>query len=449
MVGVGQPPRSSTRKGTAVKKSYQKGAGSASGEVIVPDEVTISLTEIAASAKEGLLALAVGTGLKVMEAMFAEDVDRLCGPKGKHNEERSGYRHGTESGAVTLGGRRLPIQRPRVRASDGSEELSVPSYALFSSTEVLGRLAMERMLAGLSTRRYGVGLEPVGEKITAAASGTSRSAVSRRFTQATETALVDLLARPLDDLDLVAIMIDGVHFAEHCCVVAMGIDISGVKHPLALLEGATENATLARELLVGLRERGLDATKPILVVIDGAKALARAVLDVFNHPVIQRCQQHKIGNVKDRLPEKLRGVVERRMRAAYRADSAVEAEGRLLALARELEKTHPGAAASLREGLEETLTVIRLGLPPTLQRTMRSTNPVESLLSICREHAGNVKRWQNGQMALRWCAAGMLEAEKQFRRVNGHLHLPALRAALEREIRAEEIKKECYNKDVA
>lgn len=432
-----------------MKKSYQKGAGSASGEVIVPDEVTISLTEIAASAKEGLLALAVGTGLKVMEAMFAEDVDRLCGPKGKHNEERSGYRHGTESGAVTLGGRRLPIQRPRVRASDGSEELSVPSYALFSSTEVLGRLAMERMLAGLSTRRYGVGLEPVGEKITAAASGTSRSAVSRRFTQATETALVDLLARPLDDLDLVAIMIDGVHFAEHCCVVAMGIDISGVKHPLALLEGATENATLARELLVGLRERGLDATKPILVVIDGAKALARAVLDVFNHPVIQRCQQHKIGNVKDRLPEKLRGVVERRMRAAYRADSAVEAEGRLLALARELEKTHPGAAASLREGLEETLTVIRLGLPPTLQRTMRSTNPVESLLSICREHAGNVKRWQNGQMALRWCAAGMLEAEKQFRRVNGHLHLPALRAALEREIRAEEIKKECYNKDVA
>jgi len=177
-------------------------------------------------------------------------------------------------------------------------------------------------------------------------------------------------------------MIDGVHFAEHCCVVAMGIDITGVKYPLALLEGATENATLARELLVGLRERGLDATKPILVVIDGAKALRRAVLDVFDHPVIQRCQQHKIGNVKDRLPEKLRGVVERRMRAAYRADSSVAAEGQLLTLARELERAHPGAAASLREGLAETLTVIRLGLPPTLIRTMRSTNPIESLLSI-------------------------------------------------------------------
>lgn len=244
-------------------------------------------------------------------------------------------------------------------------------------------------------------------------------------------------------------MIDGVHFAEHCCVVAMGIDITGVKYPLALLEGATENATLARELLVGLRERGLDATKPILVVIDGAKALRRAVLDVFDHPVIQRCQQHKIGNVKDRLPEKLRGVVERRMRAAYRADSSVAAEGQLLTLARELERAHPGAAASLREGLAETLTVIRLGLPPTLIRTMRSTNPIESLLSICREHAGNVKRWQNRQMALRWCAAGMLEAGKQFRRVNGHLHLPALRAALEREIHAESIAEECYNKDVA
>lgn len=432
-----------------MKKTYQKSTESASAKVVVPDEVTIGLAEIAASAQEGLLALAVGTGLKVMEAMFAEDAKRLCGPKNKHNEKRSGYRHGTEGGSVTLGGRRLPVSRPRVRAADGSGELSLGSYALFSSTEVLGHLALERMLGGLSTRRYQVGLEPVGSQVEKRQTGTSRSAVSRRFMAATERALAELLARPLHELDLVAIMIDGVHFAEHCCVVALGIDITGVKHPLALLEGATENATLARELLVGLRERGLDVSRPILVVIDGAKALRRAVTDVFDHAVIQRCQQHKIGNVKDRLPEKLRGVVERRMRAAYRAASSVEAEGQLLTLARELERTHPGAAASMREGLEETLTVIRLGLPPTLQRTMRSTNPIESMLSICREHSSNVKRWQGGQMTLRWCAAGMLEAEKQFRRVNGHLHVPTLRAALEREIRAEEISEECYNKDVA
>jgi hypothetical protein len=432
-----------------VKKTYQKSAESASADVVMPEEVTIGLAEIAASAKEGLLALAVGTGLQVMEAMFASDVERLCGPKNKHNSERVGYRHGTGDGSVTLGGRRLPVRRPRMRASDGSEELGLPSYALFSSTEVLGRLAMERMLAGLSSRRYRVGLEPVGEKIEGAAAGTSRSAVSRRFIAATETALAELLARPLDGLDLVAIMIDGVHFAEHCCVVALGIDIMGVKHPLALVEGSTENATLARELLVGLRERGLDATRPVLAVIDGAKALRRAVLDVFDHPVIQRCQQHKIKNVRDRLPERLRGVVEQRMRAAYRAESAVEAEAQLLSLARELERTHPGAAVSLREGLPETLTVTRLGLPPTLIRTMRSTNPVESMLSICREHAANVKRWQGGQMALRWCAAGMLEAQKQFRRVNGHLHLPALRAALESEVHAQTIDEECYNEHIA
>lgn len=432
-----------------MNKTYQRSVRSASTKVMVPGEVTIGLAEIAASAQEGLLALAVGTGLRVMEAMFAEDVKRLCGPKNKHNEKRAGYRHGTEGGSVTLGGRRLPVERPRVRAADGSGELSLGSYELFSSTEVLGRLALERMLGGLSTRRYRVGLEPVGSAVEKRQTGTSRSAVSRRFMAATERALAELLARPLHELDLVAIMIDGVHFAEHCCVVALGIDIAGVKHPLALLEGSTENATLARELLVGLRERGLEVSRPILVVVDGAKALRRAVTDVFDHPVIQRCQQHKIGNVKDRLPEKLRGVVERRMRAAYRAASSVEAEGQLLTLARELERTHPGAAASLREGLEETLTVIRLGLPPTLVRTMRSTNPIESMLSICREHSSNVKRWQGGQMTLRWCAAGMLEAQKQFRRVNGHLHLPALRAALEREIRAEEISKECYNKDVA
>ena len=338
-----------------MKKTYQKSAESASADVVMPEEVTIGLAEIAASAKEGLLALAVGTGLQVMEAMFASDVERLCGPKNKHNSERVGYRHGTGDGSVTLGGRRLPVRRPRMRASDGSEELGLPSYALFSSTEVLGRLAMERMLAGLSSRRYRVGLEPVGEKIEGAAAGTSRSAVSRRFIAATETALAELLARPLDGLDLVAIMIDGVHFAEHCCVVALGIDIMGVKHPLALVEGSTENATLARELLVGLRERGLDATRPVLAVIDGAKALRRAVLDVFDHPVIQRCQQHKIKNVRDRLPERLRGVVEQRMRAAYRAESAVEAEAQLLSLARELKEDSPRGGRVFARGATRDL----------------------------------------------------------------------------------------------
>jgi transposase-like protein len=318
-----------------------------------------------------------------------------------------------------------------VRAADGSGELHLPSYDLFSSTEILGRLALEKMLAGLSSRRYPAGLEPAGQAVEEAAAATSKSAVSRRFVAATETALEQLMTRRLDDLDLVALMIDGARFGEHTCVVALGIGIDGTKHPLAVEEGSTENATLATDLITGLRERGLDVTRPILAVLDGAKALTRAVKDVFDQPLIHRCQQHKIRNVRDRLPEKMRTVAEKRMRAAYHAESALKAEGLLTELAAELDKTHPGAAASLREGLAETLTILRLGVPPTLARTLRSTNPIESMIEICREHSKNVKRWRDGTMALRWCAAGMLEADHQFRRVNGHLHLPKLRAALD------------------
>ena len=379
-----------------------------------------------------LLALAVGTGLQVLAAMMEDDVAAACGPKGRHDPQRTATRHGHERGSVTLGGRRVPIERPRMRAVDGSGELPVAAYELFSSTEVLGRVALERMLAGLSTRRYPVGLEPVGTRTQQAATATSRSAVSRRFVAATETALAELLAADLSGLDLVAMMIDGVHFGEHTCVVALGIDIDGTKHPLSLVEGSTENATLVTDLIVGLRERGLDVTEPILIVIDGSKALRRAVLDVFDHPVIGRCQLHKIRNVQDRLPDKLRSVVAARMRRAYHAESALAAEAELTALAAELDKTHPGAAASLREGMAETLTVLRLGVPPTLARTLRSTNAIESMISICRTHASNVKRWRDGQMALRWCAAGMIEAGKQFRRVNGHLHLRSLRDTLEK-----------------
>ena len=403
----------------------------------VSETVSVALDELAADMREGLLALAVGAGLQVMAAIMEQDVAAACGPKGRHDPQRAATRHGHERGSVTLGGRRVAVTRPRMRAADGSGELPVPAYELFSGTEVLGRMVMERMLAGLSTRHYPAGLEPVGARTEQAASATSRSAVSRRFVAATETALAQLLGADLRGLDLVAFMVDGVHFGEHCCVVALGIDIDGVKHPLALVEGSTENATLVTDLIVGLRERGLDVTRPVLAVLDGSKALRRAVVDVFDHPVIARCQLHKIRNVRDRLPEKLRSVVTARMRRAYRAESALAAEAELTALAAELDKTHPGAAASLREGLDETLTVLRLGVPPTLARTLRSTNAIESMISICRDRSANVKRWRDGQMALRWCAAGMVEAGKQFRRVNGHLHLRTLRAALERHVATE------------
>jgi putative transposase len=417
------------RKGTAVQNKYQKN-GLETSAPAVPEMVSVALAELAGELREGLLALAVGTGLQVMAAIMEEDVTAACGPKGRHDPERTAIRHGHGPGSVTLGGRRVPVTRPRMRASDGTGEVSVPSYELFSGTEVLGRMAMERMLAGLSTRRYRVGLEPVGQRTEQAAVSTSRSAVSRRFVAATETTLAELLAADLSKLDLVGLMIDGVHFGEHTCVVALGIGIDGTKHPLSLVEGSTENATLVTDLIVGLRERGLDVTRPILVVLDGSKALRRAVLDVFDRPVLGRCQLHKIRNVEDKLPQKMRSVVAARMRRAYHADSALAAEAELCALAAELDRTHPGAAASLREGMPETLTVLRLNLPPTLARTFRSTNAIESMISICRTHASNVKRWRDGQMAMRWCAAGMVEAGKQFRRVNGHLHLRSLRDTL-------------------
>jgi len=414
-----------------VKKNYQtKAAPAATEELAMPETVTVAMGELAETVKEGLLALAVGAGLQVMQVMMAESVTTLCGPKGRHDADRSAVRHGQEGGSVTLGGRRVPVRRPRVRSADGTAEVAVPAYDLFASTELLGEMALQRMMAKLSTRRYSAGLEPVGSQVDAVARSTSKSAVSRRFVAATESALATMLAADLSGLDLVALMIDGVHFADHLCVVALGIGIDGTKHPLGVVEGDTENTTVVKDLLVGLRERGLDTTRPILCVLDGAKALVAAVKAVFDHPVVHRCQLHKIRNVEAKLPKALASTVAKKMRAAYHDPDALAAEATLEALARDLEKRHPGAAGSLREGLFETLTVTRLGVPPTLARTLRSTNAVESMIEICRDHSTNVKRWRDGQMALRWCAAGMLEASKQFRRVNGFLHLPALRSAL-------------------
>ena len=409
-MGVAKTP---TKKGTTVNNKYQKNTSKTSTMrgLAVPDAVTIAMGEIAEDMREGLLALAVGAGLQVMASLMEADVAAVCGPRGRHDPGRTAVRHGRERGSVTLGGRRVGVARPRMRAT-------------------------------------GTSLPPVGEKVERAASATSKSAVSRRFVAMTETALAELLAAPLGQLDLVALMIDGVHFGEHLCVVALGIGIDGTKHPLGLVEGSTENTTVVTDLLTDLRGRGLDTTRPILVGIDGGKALHAAVTAVFDHPVVQRCQAHKCRNVANKLPDDLAKTVTKKMRAAYQAPSAIIAEAQLQALARELEHTHPGAAGSLREGLSETLTVLRLGVPPTLARTLRSTNCIESMISICRNHSTNVKNWQNGNMALRWCAAGLIEAGKQFRRVNGHLHLPALRTALERHVAEQSVGADRHDETV-
>jgi putative transposase len=421
------------RTGRTTPKKARLEAGRAAQEsaVTLPDTVTVAIAELAGELEEGLLAFVVGTGLKVLDVVLEDEAAAIAGPKGRHDPNRTALRHGSDDGLVTLGGRQVSIRRPRLRSADGQNEVALSTYQLVSSTELLGREAMARMLAKLSTRRYAVGLEPMGEKLTALSRSTSKSAVSRRFVALTESALADLMAADLSELDLVAIMIDGVHFAQHLCVVALGIALDGTKHPLALVEGDTENATVVKRLLVDLRDRGLDVTRPTLFVTDGAKALPAAIKAVFDHPVLARCEEHKVRNVKSHLPKDVACIVERRMRTAYRNPDPLVGHGDLEALAKELDRSHPGAAASLREGLAETFTIGRLGVPPTLARTLRSTNAIESMIEICRDHSTNVKRWRDGTMALRWCAAGMLEAKKQFRRVNGHLHLRALRAALE------------------
>jgi putative transposase len=412
-----------------MKKNYQ--TKNTAAAIAVPDTIAVVMTQLAEELREGLLALAVGTGLQVMDAILEESVTTLCGPRGRHDLERTAVRHGHEDGSVALGGRKVPVRRPRVRSADGSGEVAIPAYEHFSSTEVLGQMAMEKMLAKLSTRRYKLGLEPVGDcgRVAIVRQVPLRGLASLRRTHRDRTGGAS--DSDLGELDLVALMVDGVHFADHLCVVALGIDDAGTKHPLAVTEGDTENATVVKDLFVGLRDRGLDMTRPILVVIDGAKALASAVNAVFDHPVIARCQLHKIRNVESKLPKALAATVSKKMRAIYHYDDALRAEAELTELARQLQKNHPGAAGSLREGLAETLTVMRLKIPPTLARTLRSTNAVESMIEICRDHSTNVKRWRDGEMALRWCAAGMGEATKQFRKVNGFLHLPALRKTLD------------------
>jgi putative transposase len=403
----------------------------------LPGSVQEALGELAGAAKEGLLALSVGVGLGVLHELMEAEVDEVVGPQGKHNLGRTAVRHGHEDGEVTLGGRRVPVERPRTRTADGEREVELVSYAHFAARDPLADAMLERMLAGVSTRRYARTGEPVGSEVDDIARSTSKSAVSREFVSRTREQLIELMSRRLDDLRLAVVMLDGIDLKGRCCVVALGIDTDGVKHPLGLWDGSTENATVATTLLLNLAERGLDVEQGVLVVLDGAKALRKAVRDVFGTDTpVQRCVRHKERNVIDHLPEHARDTVRRRLRAAWALDDHDTALDRLRALADELTRTDPGAAASLREGMEETLTVTRLGVRGNLKRTLASTNPCESMIQTVRRISRNVKHWSSGDMCLRWTAAGMLEAERQFRRITGHGDLAKLAVTVERDIAA-------------
>lgn len=395
---------------------------------LLSPEVAIALAGIREAAKEGLLALCIQVGLETMSTLFEAEMTEKVGPKGQHNPNRQAMRHGYDDGQVVLGGRKISVRRPRARTQDG-QEVDLESYRHFQDEDILARAAFERMLHGLSTRRYVKGLEEIGEAVVAR--GTSKSAISNRFKQITEKALQQLLSMPLNNMDIVVLYIDGIVVAEHTVLVALGVDMQGTKHLLGLWEGATENATVCRELLSSLVERGLEVNKGMLVVIDGSKALRRAVTEVFgDQALIQRCQVHKLRNVLEHLPKEQHAFIKRKLTAAWSEVDASKAEASLQSLAKSLEERYPGAAASLREGLQETLTVNRLMVSAVLRRTVRSTNPIESANEVVKTTARRVKQWRTGKQVLRWVAAGLTEAEKRFRKVKGYRELPQLRASI-------------------
>jgi len=403
-------------------------------EAVLPERVQEALGQLVGAAKEGLLALSVGVGLGVLTELMEEEVDEVVGPKGKHNADRVAVRHGHEDGEVTLGGRRVEVRRPRVRTADGESEVPLQTYEHFADRDPLQRVVLERMLAGVSTRRYRRTQEPVGEEVEIRARSTSKSAVSRTFVERTRQALGELMSRQLSDLRLAVMMLDGLELKGRMMIVALGITPEGVKIPLCLCTGTTENATVATALLSDLVERGLDPEQGMLFVIDGSKALRKAIRSVFGEVPVQRCLWHKERNVLGHIAERDRPPIKAKVRRAWRETDYGRALEQLQALADELERTHPGAAGSLREGMEETLTVIRLGIKGKLRRTLESTNPCESMIDTVRTTQRNVKHWSSGEMGLRWTAAGMLEAEKQFRKVIGYTGLPRLAVAIERRL---------------
>jgi len=399
----------------------------------LPPRIQEALGELVGAAREGLLALSVGVGLGVVHELMELEVDEVVGPKGKHNPDRVAVRHGHEDGSMTLGGRRVAVRRPRIRTAVDERELPVESYEYFADRDPLTRAVMDRMLAGVSTRKFARVGEPVGGEVEQASSSTGKTAVSDMFIERTRTALGELMSRRLDDVRLAVMMLDGLEIADRTHVVALGITTDGVKIPLGLWEGSTENATLARTLLADLVDRGLDPEQAILFVIDGAKALRRAIKDVFGeHALVHRCHRHKERNVTDLLPERDRDTVRARIRAAWSLADPLLAEQRLQLLASELDQTWPDAAGSLREGIDDTLTLMRLGITGNLAATLSSTNPCESMIEIVRYTQRNVKRWQDGDMRKRWTAAGMLVAEQQFRRIIGYRDLATLVIAIER-----------------
>lgn len=423
-----------------MKRAYAKrGAGHKSKPSERPEagrEVQLppDRDELLGLLQDSLEGLAVELGLLVASALLEDEVTRPCGARYERRPDRTHTRYGRQGGVIALGGQKLPVDRPRVRRADGGGEAPLETYAKLQSPDAMPRGVLRRMVRGVSTREYEHVVDMAREGF-----GVDRSSVSRGFVRASAADVKALAERRFEGVHFAAVMIDGVEYAGETMVVALGITEDGAKRVLGLRQGATENAAVCTAPLEDLCSRGLDTGRPTLFVLDGSKALRAAVVRVWGESaVIRRRQVHKKRNVKAHVSEKHWAELERRLGEAYRETDYATAKASLEGTTRWLERLNPDAASSLREGLEETLTVVRLGISGTLRRTLATTNPIESALSVTRRVTARVTRWRDGDMRRRWCVAGLLRAESKFRRVKGHRSIPALLKALEADVGKQE-----------
>ena len=408
-------------------RKWRSAEGAKSGFI---QQRVLPLVGVIVALKDGLRELIVTSGMQVLEALLEDDREKLCGPKRKQQLEREAYRYGYDQGQLVMGGRKVSVDKPRVRRVDGGE-VTLPTWEAFRRADPLNERVIEQMLCGVSTRKYERSLEPLDQERKAI--GVKKSSVSRRFIAVTSQKVSSFLSRPLDELDLPVIMIDGLHVGEQVVLAVMGIDTNGNKHVLGLCEGPSESDRICRGLLRSLIERGLVVERARLFVIDGSAGLRKAIRHTFGQwALIQRCQIHKLRNVLEHLPDTKREWVGAKMRKAWEAASKEKAKSILTGLATSLESDHPSAAASLREGLDETLTLLQLGVTGALYRTLRTTNAIENLQGTIRRVTRNVRRWRNGSMAIRWVATALVEAEGRFRRIKGVADMSRFLAALDR-----------------
>jgi transposase-like protein len=414
-----------SKSATKTKKSPSKSANPAARSAAAA--IAQLALPLAAVLRKNLHEFVTYAGMAALTTVLEEERAMLCGPAYARGREGLPTRAGSADGWLVLGGRRVHVKRPRAR--HGGAEVPLSSWSQFSNEDPLHDRAFEQMVLGVSTRRYARSLEQPDASVDAC--GTSKSAVSRRFVARTRAELDKWLEQPLGELSIACVMIDGVHIDEHVVLVALGIDEHGTKHLLGLWNGATENATVVTKLVADLVDRGLDSTRRTLFVVDGAKALHRAITNVFGaNAAIQRCQEHKKRNVADHLPKRMHANAKKAMNDAFRAKSAKLGIEQLRRFANGLRKQHPAAAASLLEGLEEMFTVKSLGITGALERTLATTNPIENVMSTIRRVSKRVHRWKNEDMVRRWVGAGLVEARKGFRRLRGHRDMPKLVAAL-------------------